>query len=82
MRCLNNSEVPGFTAKAADLASPEYSARVASPVMQAVDEMPQPYRELVNEYGYVDVYRAWRKGYSPAKIRSLVFNGTFRILVR
>lgn len=79
MRCLNNSEVPGFTAKTADLGSPEYTERVAQPVMGAVDTMPCAYRQLVNEYGYVDVFRAWRKGYSPEKIRSLVFNGTFRI---
>lgn len=70
MRCLNNSEVPGFTAKKAELASPEYSNHVASPVMGAVDTMPAAFRELVNEFGYVDVYRAWRKGWSVEAIRA------------
>jgi hypothetical protein len=79
MRCLNNSEVAGFTAKAADLASPQYTERVAAPVMQAVDAMPKPFRELVNYYGYVDVYRAWRKGWSPDRIRAAAVNGAFRL---
>jgi hypothetical protein len=78
MRALNNSEVPGFTAKRADLASEEYTERVASPVMDAVDHMPRSYRELVNEYGYVDVYRAWKRGWSPAMIRDRANAGTFR----
>ncbi len=79
MRCLNNSNVPGFTAKAADIASPEYTQRVAAPVMQAIDTMPRTYRELVNEFGYVDVYRAWRKGLTPSAIRSQVKDGVFRL---
>ena len=70
MRCLNNSEVPGFTAKKAELASPEYSERVATQVMRAVEGMPPAFRQLVNEFGYVDVYRAWRKGWSVEAIRA------------
>ena len=79
MRCLNNSNVAGFTAKAADLGSPEYTERVAGPVMQAIDTMPRAYRELVNEYGYVDVYRAWRKGMTPQAIRDRAADGTFHL---
>ena len=79
MRCLNNSNIPGFTQKAADIASPEYTERVAGPVMQAVDTMPRAYRALVNEYGYVDVYRAWRRGLSPDAIRSAARDGTFKL---
>ena len=79
MRCLNNSEIPGFTAKQADLASPEYTERVAAPVMQAIDTMPRAYRVLVNEFGYVDVYRAWRKGMTPAAIMASAKDGTFRL---
>jgi len=79
VRCLNNSNVPGFTAKAVDIASPEYTERVAGPVMNAVDTMPRAYRELVNEYGYVDVYRAWRKGMSPQAIKDRSRDGTFHL---
>jgi hypothetical protein len=69
MRCLSNSNTAGFTAKRAELASPEYAERVAAPVMQAIDRLPPDYRDLVNEYGYVDVYRAWRADWQPAQIR-------------
>lgn len=79
MRALNNSTVPGFTAKAADLGSDEYTQRVAAPVMNAVDTMPRAYRELVNEDGYVDVYRAWRRGLSPQAIRQQAKDGTFHL---
>ncbi len=79
MRCLNNSNTTEFTAKAVDIASPEYTERVAAPVMRAIDTMPKVYRELVNEFGYVDVYRAWRKGLSPNAIRSRATNGVFRL---
>lgn len=79
MRALNNSEVPGFTAKRADLASPEYSERVASPVMEAIDKMPKAYREMVNEFGYIDVYRAWKRGLTPSQIKQCSVNGTFQL---
>lgn len=79
MRALNNSAVPGFMAKAADLGSDEYTERVAAPVMNAVDAMPKAYRELVNEYGYVDVYRAWRKGLTASTIRQRAKDGTFHL---
>lgn len=79
MRALNNSEIPGFTAKRADLGSEEYTDRVASPVMDAIDRMPQAYRVLVNEYGYVDVYRAWKRGLSPSQIRQRAAGGMFSL---
>ncbi len=63
-----DSTVGGFTAKAsAD--DPAYKASVAEPVMKAIDGMPKPYRLLVHEFGYIDVYRAWRRGLSPLEIR-------------
>ena len=77
MRCLNNSNVPGFTAKAADIASPEYTERVAAPVMHAIDTMPKAYRDLVNEFGYVDVYRAWKRGWTVEMIRRAAVGGVF-----
>ncbi len=78
MRPLNNSNVPGqFMAKAAPLGSEEYATKVAKPVMGAVDEMPKEYRELVQDLGYVDVYRAWRKGWSAQQIRGAVVDGRF-----
>lgn len=79
MRALNNSEVPGFTAKRAELASEEYSERVAGPVMDAIDHMPPAFRQLANELGYVDVYRAWRRGWTPSMIRSQAADGTFHL---
>lgn len=79
MRALNNSEVPGFKAKRADLGSEEYSQRVASPVMDAVDRMPFAYRQLVHDLGYVDVYRAWKRGWTPSQIRSRAADGTFHL---
>jgi hypothetical protein len=79
MLARNNSEIPGYTAKRAEIASPEYRKRVAAPVMNAVDAMPAVYRELVNEFGYVDVYRAWRKGWTPKEIRGRVRNGRFAL---
>lgn len=79
MRCLNNSNTAEFSAKAVDIASPEYTKRVAAPVMDAVDHMPQAFRALVNEYGYVDVYRAWRKGMTPQQIKARARDGAFRL---
>ena len=50
---------------------PDYSDRVAKPVMEAVDGLPEAYRACVHEFGYVDVYRAWKRGISPARIRQM-----------
>jgi hypothetical protein len=47
---------------------PRYQEVVARPVMKAVDSMPFAFRHLVHEYGYVDVYRAWKRGMSPKQI--------------
>lgn len=79
MRPLNNSAIPGKVAKASELGSDEYSARVATPIMNAVDKMPRDYRELVNEFGYIDVYHAWRRGLSPAQIRQSAKDGFFKL---
>ena len=77
MRPLNNSAIPGKAAKAADLGSEEYSAKVATPIMAAIDNLPKAYRELVNEFGYIDVYRAWRSGMTPEQIRRNACDGFF-----
>lgn len=67
MRATDSNTI-GFAAKeSAD--DPLYRDRVAVPVMTAVDGMPKEYRELVHEFGYVDVYRAWRRGMQPSIIR-------------
>lgn len=79
MRPLNNSVIPGHAAKAAELGSDEYSARVAGPIMKAVDGLPQSYRELVNEFGYIDVYQAWRRGMTPDQIRQAAKDGFFKL---
>jgi hypothetical protein len=70
MRCLSNSNTSGFTAKRAALASDDYAARAAVPIMAAIDAMPAAWRALVNAYGYVDVYRAWRADWQPAQVRA------------
>jgi len=69
MRCVSNSNTAMATAKRAELASDEYTIRVAGPVMTAIDRMPPAWRALVNAYGYVDVYRAWRADWQPAQVR-------------
>jgi hypothetical protein len=69
MRALSNSNTAGFTAKRADLASEDYAKRAAIPIMDAVDRMPPAWRALVNTYGYVDVYRAWRADWQPQQVR-------------
>lgn len=79
MRCLNNSNTEAFRAKAAELGSAEYTERVAGPVMSAIDAMPPAYRALVNEFGYVDVYLAWRKGVKPAAIIAAAKDGMFKL---
>lgn len=50
---------------------PDYADKVAKPVMEAVDGMAPEWRELIGMYGYVDVYRAWRRGMSAAKVRQM-----------
>lgn len=66
----NDSQVgltAGFRAKLpAD--DPLYRERVAVPTMEAIDAMPRAYRLLVHEFGYVDVYRAWRRGWPVERI--------------
>lgn len=75
----SNSETGGYAAKVpAD--DPEYPERVAIPTMQAIDAMPSEYRALVHEFGYVDVYRAWRRGWSVEQIAGAVSDmGVFEL---
>ena len=46
-----------------------YKETVAEPVMSAVDAMPPEYRQLVHEFGYVNIYLAWRRAWSVKEIR-------------
>jgi hypothetical protein len=48
---------------------------VTSPIMGAVDAMPKEFRELANEIGYIEVYRAWKAGYTSTQIRQRVKTG-------
>jgi hypothetical protein len=79
MRALNNSTIAGFAPRATDHSSPEYAERVAQPTMSAIDAMPREYRALVNEFGYIDVYRAWRRGITPESIRQRAKDGIFSL---
>lgn len=80
MRHVSDSSRPAFAAKA-EPGTAEYKARVAEPTMGAVDSLPPAYRQLVHEFGYIDVYRAWRKGMAPTSIRSaaLANGGVFDV---
>jgi hypothetical protein len=81
MKCVNNSNTAAFSAKDARLGSDEYGPRVSVPMMAAIDGMPPAYRALVNEYGYVDVYRALKRGIKPAQIvRAAAANGGLFVL--
>lgn len=78
-RVAQDSEREGFTAKVIP-GHPLYREQVAVPVMGAVDAMPLAWRELVHEFGYVDVYRAWRSGrWTPQKVRAAARGGAFRL---
>jgi hypothetical protein len=65
----DNSVTGSFVAKAQP-GTEEFAIRVAQPVMNAVDGMPRDYRLAVHDFGYVDVYRAWRRGIPVATIRA------------
>ena len=67
MLARNNSEIPNFRAKA-PLDSDAYASRVARVTADTVDAMPAEFRRLVNDYGYIDVYRAWKRGMHPDEI--------------
>lgn len=45
-----------------------YREKMAVPIMEAIDAMPEAYRALVNEIGYVEGYRAWRSKAPPREI--------------
>ena len=63
---LNRSHQPKLPAD-----HPDYGEKVAAPVMEAVDALPKAYRDCVAEYDFVDVYRAWKRGVSPERIRQM-----------
>ena len=72
MRHAADSDIKGrngFTAKAAP-DDDAYKARVAEPVMGAVDALPADYRACVHEFGYVQVFLAWRRRWSVEAIRA------------
>jgi hypothetical protein len=78
VRSNNDSATDAFTPHAGP-GTPEYKTRVAEPTMTAIDAMPRAYRELVHAFGYVDVYRAWKRNWSPEKIRASVRDGEFSL---
>ena len=62
-----DSQTMGYTAHVpAD--DPRYRDAVAIPTMAAIDGMPAKYRAVLHQYGYVDVYRAWKRGWTVARI--------------
>lgn len=81
MRRTADSNASGYTAKA-EPGTEAYKALVAEPMMRAVDEMPSEWRELVHEFGYVNVYRAWRRRHSPSSVRAYakVHGGVFELV--
>ena len=64
-----NSGTKGFIPKGGAVPGDDtYAEHVAQPTMAAIDQMPPIWRDLVHRYGYVDVYRAWKRGYSVADV--------------
>lgn len=70
----NNSTIlgpTGFTQKdGLSPDHPDYKAKVAEPTMEAVDSMPAEWRlQAVANYGYVDVYRAWKRNWPLSRVK-------------
>ena len=66
----NDSATVAYTQKLpAD--DPRYKAVVAEPTMAAIDAMPAQYRALIHRFGYVDVYRAWKRGWRTDRIEMM-----------
>lgn len=63
-----DSDTDGKKAKA-EPGTDAYAERVAKPTMEAIDAMAPEWRALVHEFGYVDVYRAWRRGWTVLEVR-------------
>lgn len=74
----NNSAIAWFHQRgSAD--SETYRQETAVPTMRAVDALPPQIRAAVDEHGYVDVFRAWRRGWPVERIRAaaLAHGGLF-----
>jgi hypothetical protein len=66
----NNSAIPGFHQRgSAD--SEAYREGTAVPTMQAIDALPKPIVAVINECGYIDTFRAWRRGWPAERIRAV-----------
>lgn len=63
-----DSATPLFTPKASADDLDAHKQKVAEPTMAAIDGMPKDWRELVHAYGYVDVYRAWKRGWATHEV--------------
>lgn len=65
-----NTRYPADKVPLADpaLTPDAYRDRMATPIMEAIDAMPSAYRALVNDIGYIEVYRAWRARKTPGDI--------------
>jgi hypothetical protein len=75
-----DSNASGYTAKV-EPGHPDYPERVAIPVMNAVDALSKEWRMAIKSYGYVDCYRAMRRGMSVAEVeRRAEANGGFFVL--
>jgi hypothetical protein len=72
VRARSNSETADYTAKAPS-DSADYRTKVAIPTMAAVDYLGPEYRLLINEFGYIPVYRLRRL--SPEVIRRTLSHG-------
>ena len=74
----NDTQLSNFVPRASP-GTLEYKLKVAEPTMAAIDAMPAQWRELVHEFGYIDVYRAWRRGWVPARVRAAARDGVFTL---
>lgn len=75
---MSDSLIKGFRCKA-EPGDERYKSEVAQPVMNAIDRMPKAYRDLVHRFGYIDIYRAWRKGWTVAMIEEKAVGDWFEL---
>lgn len=76
-RYPNNSSTEQYAIKPSD--GPDGYKRLAEATMAAIDAMPKAYQDAVNQFGYVDVYRAWKRGIPVSEITRRSTTGFFRL---
>ncbi len=77
---MSNNATKGFTPKGGAQSGDErYKTDVAEPIMRAIDDMPRPFRDLIKRFGYIDIYRAWRAGWTVERINAKAVGDWFEL---